>query len=197
MRLIVLLVVGLIAVSPRTADACACCDAAHSKTPLGWSDAGGALLVEARTNGCQPQHYLMIYTLGVNAPSGCYDLYDAPDKRVSCDQIDRDNDRKKSKKSTIPKKFPNKPAKLESARVKLTSTAAPEQDGQRVWKVKVTIDGKTVVDDKDFFASHVDAVTVWPNPRGDRALVLLAYTEQGHGHEGVHGRWIELPKPTP
>jgi hypothetical protein len=190
---VLLLIVTILGISAERADACACCDAQHDKKVVGWSDAGGAVLIEANTRGCEPTSVLMVYPLGVKEPSGCYDLLSAPDKRVACADIKPDEDGKaKAKKSKIPKQFGKPATQLEAARIKLHSKL--EKPDEIAKRTKVEVDGKLVLNELFEDASHVDKVTAWPNARGDRALLLIEYTEHGTNNQQVAVRWIELPK---
>lgn len=36
-------------------------------------------------------------------------------------------------------------------------------------------------------------VSVWPNPRGDRAMIILHYLQSSGGHGRVTSAWIEIP----
>ena len=204
MRLSVLgmLVVVMLAALSRPADACACCGAYYTRTPVGWTQAGGAILVEAADNvACDATHRLEIWRVGVKEPAGCFDLLGDPEKRVACTDLTVGVPKQKAKRSTRVSLFPVKPVPLDVAKVRVDHKWQNKR-GERREKVRVTVsvdvDGRW----RRVWTSTIEAIergrkspvdiTVWPNARGDRALLLASYTHFGDGNDAVKAHWVKL-----
>jgi len=192
----------------RTAEACACCDSSTTRAPIGWTPAGGALLIDMQSNAaCSKTHLLEVWTIGAAEPAGCYDLLNDPDKRVSCG-IGADSFSAIERPSSQVKRFSNPARALPASDVRLTSKPVRDSDTVRVTVDVMTKDGwhrvwsGSIVSAKEVTDAAGQTtptmalqVTVWPNPRGDRALMLLtpegAYA--GSGAWTMTVRWVTLP----
>jgi hypothetical protein len=200
----------------ETAEACACCDAVTTYTPVGWTEAGGALLIEMTSNAaCEHVHRLEIWHVGANGPAGCYDLNGDPDKRTACNSPGDPAD-SSAAASTPPSSrlqhFPRKPVRLEPRLFRVRQQVATP-DGRRILSVQVevaangtwrrvwkgTVETSTwshYFDGGDTDLSEdpppID-VTLWPNPRRDRALLRLTYVRPGNGDMDALLTWVELP----
>jgi hypothetical protein len=180
----------------QVAEACACCDAKYRRTPVGWTEAGGAILIDAfDTEGCEPRRRLEIWPVGAKEPSGCYDLYGDPEKKIDCAKVQpayRPKDI--AKPSTQSKLFPKPAVPLDLKKVRVTQTSVPdtlrdlqvtvEVDSRRVWTGVLQTVGAP--------ESPKLSVTLWPNARGDRAVMLVSYIKSGTGNQAVDVHWVEL-----
>jgi hypothetical protein len=188
----------------RIAEACACCDSTTTRSPIGWSRAGGALLIESSSNAaCSNHHVLEVWPVGAPAASGCYDLLHDPELRIQCGLTDNPSE-SKLRSSSQRERFPlpatgvppgrlrvrNKPAISDGSTAVATVDLMTARGWIRLWSTgRESLHGNTQVDGD--FAVPV-LVSVWPNPRGDRAVVLISSTV-GSGHQQVAVRWVELP----
>lgn len=184
----------------RDAEACACCDAYDNRTPVGWTKNGGAVLVEASTNAaCEPKHWLEVWVVGAAEPSACYDLLADPNKRVACSDVETDETwRKRARRSRQTARFPRKGSALAATELRVLERQVDEPNGKalrigvelnasgqwkRVWSA-------TLLDASS--EAHASA-TVWPNERGDRAMLIVKYTTHGTGNERTEVHWITVP----
>jgi hypothetical protein len=190
------------ALRPAAVDACACCDAKYRRTPIGWTEAGGALLIDAfDTDGCEHKARLEIWPVGAKEPSGCFDLFADPEKKIPCADLTNDRPGTKPKKSTQTKLFPKPVTQLESKKVRMTSRVVENtyydervevdvESGatwRRVWSGVIHPVSRSPGE-----PSSTVAVSVWPNARGDRAVLLVSYKRTGTGNQAVDVHWIEL-----
>jgi len=201
MRLIflgLLIVFGLVGLTAR-AEACACCDASTTVQPLGWTAPGGALLLRYQSNvGCEQVDLLMVWHVGAEAPAGCYDTRLDPDKRISCELISDVPPGTARRPSTIPGHFTRAPSELPrgEVRVRRARSSSDAADADPSWTVELQVAGAWHRVWRGALPSATAArpsVSVWPNPRGDRAMLLLGYTTSGNGNGQVKTAWIELP----
>jgi hypothetical protein len=198
MRLVLLVALAL-GLATERADACACCDGDDRKRPIGWTSAGGALLIDTYVErACEPRHSLQIWPVGAATPSACYDLYGDPQKRIACDMVSTPDDpRRQAKASTRVAHFPVTPTKLDAAKLKILRSWQHDPNGvPSGLLVTVEIEDKRVLREllTGISESSSVSVTAWPNPRGDRAVLLIGYREQGSGHHVTDVRWVELKK---
>jgi hypothetical protein len=191
-------------IASRTADACSCCDWSLGRTPIGWTRAGGAVLIDMSSNAaCSKTHLLEVWTIGAAEPAGCYDLLEDPEARVECG-IGASGFSAPERPSSQVKRFATKAIALPASSVRLRKQPIARREELRVTVEVLTKRGwrrlwsSTVHSIEEFTdpagvtqAMPLD-VTVWPNPRGDRALVLIANDRQGSGWPTtVH--WAEIP----
>jgi hypothetical protein len=188
----------------RRAEACACCDSTTTRSPIGWSRAGGAVLIESGSNAaCSHHHVLEVWPLGAPTASGCYDLLDDPELRIECGLTDNPP-AAKPRPSSQRARFPVPVTTLPSSRLRVRNKPASPVGGTgvatvdlmtargwvRLWSTgRESLHGNSQVDGD--FAVPLQ-VTVWPNPRRDRAVVLISSTV-GSGHQRAAVRWVELP----
>lgn len=191
-----LIVCGLVGLTAR-AEACACCDATTTVQPLGWTAPGGALLLRYQSDvACEQVDLLMVWHVGAEAPAGCYDTRVDPDKRIECDDISdvpRGTARRPSK---ISSHFSRPPSELPRGDVRVRRVRRSATDADPSWTVEVRVAGAWHRVWRGSLLSATEArpsVSVWPNPRGDRALLLLGYTTVGTGNGLVDKTWISLP----
>lgn len=188
---------------PRVAEACSCCGSVTMSRPVGWSQAGGALLIETTSNaGCSNHHVLEVWVVGTSEAAGCYDLLDDPERRIACGLTDHPRDAQ-LRTSSQTARFPRAATALPDSDVRVRNTVAraggtgeatvdvmTAHGWARVWSTAhEQLDENRQVN-RDF-ALPVD-VSVWPNPRGDRALLLIT-SIVGSGHHVVAMRWVEMP----
>jgi hypothetical protein len=184
-----------LALRGNSASACACCGAKFRRIPVGWTDAGGAILLDAYDNeACEHKRRLEIWPIGAKAPSGCFDLYGDPEKRIPCEEISwgKDKQPKTSSKTTL---FPKPAVKLDPKKVRTTQRRI-ENDSNGNARVTVELDhggwrrvwsGTISVPE---ISTASASVSVWPNARGDRAMLLVEYVRGSNQAVDVH--WIEL-----
>jgi hypothetical protein len=198
-RRILVLAIALAGVllAPGAAEACACCDAGFTRTPVGWSEAGGAVLVDMDTDvACEPRRALEIWRIGDTEPSACFDLHGDPDKRIACEDVETPPHPRKPPRrgSRAPKAFPRQATKLPADRVRVLTTRTSGQPDQRRIAVSVERDGSW----KRVWSGTVEPVggrveaAVWPNPRGDRALLVIQYRMVGTNNQAADVTWIQL-----
>jgi hypothetical protein len=192
---IVALAIGLRA---DTADSCACCDSKSGRTPLGWSEAGGALLIDAFEDGCEPRRRLEIWPVGAKEPSGCIDLTGDPGKKIACADVKVCyGSGCKPKPSSLLATFPKAPVKLDPAKVRVSKRWLDESYAEMRVTVEADRNGwkplwTGTIQPVGYNENPRLSATVWPNARGDRAVVLLAYKRKGTGDEIVDVHWVEL-----
>jgi hypothetical protein len=200
--------VALALAAPSSAEACACCDGFTARTPIGWSQAGGALLIRLdRNNACEWSHAIEVWPIGAAEPSACYDLTEDPDKRVRCTDLGLLRPGEKPRTSSRVNAFPVKALPLDGTKARFTKTQLANSQLQITVEVATGGGWKQVWSDTINSAEgfvdganrvHLMPVTVklYPNARGDRALMLVANenTAPGKGHWATLVRWIELPK---
>ncbi len=205
-------VAGTWAARVESASACACCDSITTYTPIGWTDAGGALLIQMKSNeACELADQLEIWHVGKPA-AGCYDLYGNPEKRVECGSPHSPPASPPGHSSRV-KQFPRKPVQLDARGFRVTETQLPGdgslrstriavdvvgRDGpQRVWVgVVESYAGPAHVDEAHIIGSDSPApitISLFPNPRRDRALLRIAYMRPGIGNTDAKLVWVELP----
>jgi hypothetical protein len=208
-RLVFLLALCVVASLSTPADACACCDASTHRNPVGWTEAGGAILIEMTTNaGCSNHHVLEVWPVGASSPSGCYDvLADDPDKRNECELTDHERSAKVKTSSQL-KRFPRAATALDPKLVRLSKRRLMTERAS----LEVTVEVLTSVGWRRVLRTTIDAsemygaangadvavpvsVTIWPNARGDRAALLIENEDvsPGTGNWATTVRWIELP----
>lgn len=198
--LCLLVTCGLVGLTAR-ADACACCDASTTVQPLGWTDAGGALLLRYQSNvACEQVHLLMVWHVGAEAPAGCYDPRLDPDKRIGCELISDAPPGAASRPSKIAGHFSRPSAQLPRDDVRVRRARRGAADAADAtdpsWTVELRVAGAWQRVWRGSLPSATEArpsASVWPNPRGDRAMLLLGYTTVGNGNGVVKTAWIELP----
>jgi hypothetical protein len=196
--LLCLLVAGGLVGRTARAEACACCDASTTAQPLGWTDAGGALLLRYRSDvACEQVDLLMVWHVGADAPAGCYDPRLDPDKRISCESISDVPPGTASRPSKISGHFTRPPVELPRGDVRVRrARRGGAEDNDPSWTVELRVAGAWHRVWRGALESATEArpsVSVWPNPRGDRAMLLLDYTTAGNGNGVVTSAWIELP----
>jgi hypothetical protein len=189
------------------AGACACCDASTHRSPIGWTEAGGAILIEMTTTaGCSNHHVLEVWPVGASSPSGCYDvLADNPDKRIGCDLTDHERTAKVNRSSQL-NRFPRAATALDAKLVRLSKRRAQgssleltvEVLTKKGWRpmLRTTIDAAETYGAANGSDVPVPvAVTIWPNARGDHAALLIENENisPGTGDWATTLRWIELP----
>jgi hypothetical protein len=191
-----LVVCGLAGLTAR-AEACACCDATTTVQPLGWTAPGGALLLRYQSDvACEQVDLLMVWHAGADAPAGCYDMRVDPDKRIECDYFSYASPGAARRPSKISSHFSRPPSELPrgDVRVRRARRGAAEDDPS--WTVEVRVAGAWHRVWHGSLSSATEdrpSVSVWPNPRGDRAMLLLGYTTVGNGNGLVDTAWISLP----
>ncbi len=192
---------------PERADACACCGASNTLKPLGWTKAGGAVLLEQTSNAaCERLHQLVVWHVGKASPAGCYDLLGNPDTRIACQSPgsppqDPPAGGKQPRRSHAEKTFPRAPSRLDASKVRVKSqkigtaaafgasfrvSVAVESGGtwQQIWSGKLA----------DVREGTIGA-TVWPTPSGDRALLLVTAVYGGTAYHDTAAHWVQLPAP--
>jgi hypothetical protein len=195
------------------AAACACCDSITTYTPIGWTDAGGALLIQMRSDaGCEVTAQLEIWHVGAPAPAGCYDLYGDPEQRVECGSSHSSSASPPAHSSRV-KQFPRAPVQLDARRVRVSETHVPNAEPLRLTRIAVEVvgrDGPKRVwvgavesyagpahdNDADVIASNAPPpimISLFPNPRRDRALLRIEYKRPGNGNTDAKLVWVELP----
>jgi hypothetical protein len=193
MRLIALVVV-LLAGSFERAEACACCDAGASRSVVGWSDPEGEVMIEYGHNyACTPHHTLEVWKIGAAEPSACYDLYQEPDKRISCNDVIGSGG---TPPGTKPKPSKARAAFRRKARTIPTVVTARWDGGGKQALVTVKIAGKRVLSER-FVAVRGEpspdvSVQALPTPNGKRALLFVHYRDAGSNNAHVDVRWVAL-----
>jgi hypothetical protein len=196
MRLALLAVAALIS-RVEDASACICCDSKYRRVPIGWSEAGGAVLIQAYDSAeCEHKYRLEIWPVGAKEPSGCFDLLGDPEKKIPCANVTKGLPRDRPKPSTQTKTFPKPPAQLDASKVRM-SIKRVDPDSSYEQRVTVEVDlGKGWTRVWNAVIQPADppraSVTVWPNARKDRAVMLLKYVAPGLGNETVDVHWVEL-----
>jgi hypothetical protein len=166
--------------------------------PRGWTEAGGALLVEYQSNlACEQVDLLMVWHTGGEEPAGCYDLRLDPDQRIACSMTSDappDATPRPSKVSTHfsrpATELPRRDVRVRRARL---GGAAAEHPS---WTVEIRVAGtwrRVWRGSLEHATADRPHVSVWPNPRGDRAMLLVNYTTAGNGNDAVETAWIALP----
>jgi hypothetical protein len=206
MRALSGLVLLLLLARPERADACACCGAVTAMKPLGWTEAGGAVLLEQTSNAaCVRQHELVVWHVGKAAPAGCYDLLGNPDTRVACGTGDaaRQAYDVKPRRSQAEKTFPRAPSKLEASKVRMKSRVTVAA-GTKAYgaSLRVEVEVETGGTWQQVWSGALEdvregtlGVTLWPTPGGDRALMLLRAVYGGTAHTADTVHWVQLPAP--
>lgn len=188
----------------QTAEACACCGSETTRTPIGWTTAGGAVMIDMTSNAaCSKTHKLEVWTIGATDPAGCYDLLDDPEKRGDCG-IGADDFSAKERPSSQVKRFGTTATALPASSVRVTKQRVAASEDLRVAVDVLTIRGwqrlwsSTVRSGEAFTGGAGQThpapleLTVWPNPRGDRAMMLIE-NEDGGGGSTTMVRWVKLP----
>jgi hypothetical protein len=176
--------------------------------PLGWTEAGGAILLEQRSNvACERLHQLVVWHVDKAAPAGCYDLLGNSDTRVACSSAGTpatpEARAAKVRRSQAERAFPRAPSQLEASKVRVKSrsaSAAPAHHVTTSFRVSVEVEvGGTW---RQVWSGALEEVragsfgaTLWPSPRGDRALMLLTYMSAGTANGEVRAHWVPLPAP--
>lgn len=197
----------LLLASPEPAEACACCSAVTTMKPLGWTEAGGAILLEQTSNvACERLHQLVVWHVGKAAPAGCYDLLGNPDTRVACASPGSPADgprAAKPRRSQAEQTFVRAAAPLDASKVRLKSRpapAAPPDSSAARFRLAVEVEAGGTW--RQVWSGALDGVragsfgaTLWPSPRGDRALLLLTYANSGTANRAVLAHWVQLTAP--
>lgn len=201
-RFAILLTLSTIVATPRVTEACACCDSQTLRTPIGWTTSGGEVMIDMTSNAaCSWTHQLEVWTIGATEPAGCYDLFADPDEPVGCGIAAYDDTAQERRSSQI-KRFAKKAAQLPRSSVRLRKRRVDDS-------LRVTVDVLTTGGWKRLWSSkiasreaYVDPAgrretapllgTVWPSPRGERALLLVENVAAGSGWSTMV-YWVELP----
>jgi hypothetical protein len=147
---------------------------------------------------------------GASAPTGCYDLLADPDKRIACDQLTEHEHGTRSRRSSRIKRFPIEPRALDAQQARVHKQKLERKDGLSPLRIVIEVavaDGwrevwrKTINSAEQFTDGSGQSqpmpvrVTVWPNLRRDRALVLVENedTAPGTGFWDTTVHWVDLP----
>lgn len=196
-----LIAFGLVGLTAR-AEACACCDAVTTLRPLGWTAAGGALLLRYESNlACEEVDQLMVWHVGAESPAGCYDLRIEPDKRIPCQPVSEALPGAATGSSKVASHFSRPPTELPRGDVRVQRARRRSAVGaDQSWSVELRVAGtwhRVWRGSLPYDTAGRPVASVWPNPRGDRAMLLLGYTTSGNGNSQVENAWIELPSSDP
>lgn len=196
-------VMSIVAVRVEIAEACACCDAKFVRTPIGWSDEGAILIDSFDSLECEHERRLETWNVDGQEPTICYDLYGDPDKEISCRGITKaaPNDKWKKTSAAAKKKFAKPATKLAASKFRVTQSW---KDPGASEDLNVVIELKTKTGWASLWSGAIQPtnqtkkvrldVSVWPNPKGDRVLVLVGYVETGTGNRHVDVHWAPMPK---
>lgn len=207
----VVIAVAILLAAYERADACACCDSSTTRTPIGWTEAGGALVIAMSTNAaCEFREAYEIWPINASQPSACYDRYGAdPDKRTTCDfeGLEAKTDGSVLRTTTKIQRFSRKPITLPSRVVVIRDKTEPDVKARVVVEIDVggtwkrawtgTVRSPTTITDAAGRTYKITvAATIYPNVRGDRAAMLMTGEDSapGMGHWATTVRWIDVPK---
>jgi len=157
---------------------------------------------------CEVTNQLEIWHVGQPAPTGCYDLHGDPEKRVECG-MSHSPSASPPVHSRRVRQFPRKPIQLDAKDFRVTEThlrsgltrIAVEVVGRdasaRVWVgVVESYAGLDHLNDADMIGSDLPppiTISLFPNPRRDRALLRIQYKQPGNGNTDAKLVWVELP----
>lgn len=201
---VISMVVAFVTVRAQRAEACACCDAKYKRTPIGW-DASGAVLIDAAdTVACEPKKRLEVYSAGSEEPSGCFDMYGDPEKEIACGDITSagsPKDKPKKASKAAKKRFAKAPTRMSGTKFRVKQ-AWRDPDSPSELEVVVELRTKdgwtsgwsgTITPTTDKPKVKLD-VSLWPDPKGERAVVILGYVTHGTGNQQVDVRWVPIVK---
>ena len=197
------------ALTPSSAEACACCGSAESTYVKAWSRDGKRVLLHTNIEAtCNRQEYYEVWKIGDGEREYCLDAYaEDPTEHVDCDRIEGVD----PNGAIVPD-----PADLQLPAEFEDGASTLREDDLLVWGAPTfdydnTVEGETFrleirayaksgfaeVDTLDFepsgYSALVDAVSLWPAPRG-RDAVLLVRSGSGTDDEIIDLVWVELPR---
>lgn len=178
------------------AEACACCDAKMTRTPIGWS-AEGSLLIDTRDNhACEGKARLETWPVDAEVPSTCFDFYGDPEKEIPCGEIEHQQSGKTPKRTSAvaKKRFPTKATRSAASKVRVTRSPGSDSGHANATVQVKTKSGWQIVWSGAISSSQKPTASVWPSPAGDRVVALVSYIHSGTQSEEVDVHWAPMPK---
>lgn len=184
---------------PRDAAACACCGSDESARVIGWAPDGKAAVVHRQVLAtCETAEFLEVWTAGAEAPEYCLSAYaDDPAEPIDCDDVGGTHPNgpfpDMPKPLRLPKGFEPTARVLPSGQVSLWSQGDAGDEGglrlevfTRAGFSRVRLSATMRADD-----GATLGMSVWPAPKGRRALVLSL---EGTDEElSTRVAWVRLP----
>ncbi len=190
------LLIAFVAIVQRTtpAEACSCCGAGFSRTPIGWSADGAILLHRTDNAACEFTAALEVWTVDAERPERCYDLRADPEVEIACSEvISRTDGTARPIPRSVRKRFAKAPVRVPASRfrVKQEWTKPDAESGELAIVLDLATNGRWVrVWSGTIHAGAAKAkVSLWPNPKGDRVLVLVDYRQAGSTNQQIDAHW--------
>lgn len=167
-----------------------------TRTPIGWS-AEGSLLIDTRDNhACEGKARLETWTVDAEEPSTCFDFYGDSEKEIPCGEIEHAQPGQTLKRtsSAATKRFARKATRTVASKVRVTRAQGSDAAHANVTVQRKTTSGWQTVWSGAISSSQKATASLWPNPAGDRLVVLVSYIHSGTQSEQVEVHWAPAPK---
>ena len=198
-----LIVVGAFAwLTPAVAQACACCGSEEWVQVVGWRRDGKAAVVHHKIyETCNTSEYFEVWEVGHEAPAYCLSAYaEDPTKALDCNKVGGTDPNgavvDEPKPLVLPAGFQATARALPSEHVLLW--AEDDEDNESGVALSLSVFAGRGFSSVSFpkalmpdFFEFVDALSVWPAPRGRAAMVLMMDIQADEEESRV--AWVRLP----